>query len=463
MRSRTILFAALLSVLAIVPAAEARWVHQENSVFRAENASQKHPKNLEQTLVLPRDVDQGQLCVAYGRESDSDKRTRVVTIVDLLHADGSSERVKMIAKASNQVALKCKDLENVAAGSTLNFRHTFKKTPRLRSAGSDRDSVVVAGIVSTAGTPGFGDVLALVPENGAAPRGLGPGSKGGWFHSANSVLHSGQGGSAHPQTLARAIVVPNDTGSQPLVCTGYDRSEKVKGGGSVDTIATIARADGSLEELNLSGDVADDALLKCKSAGKKISEGDIVSFESTYAGMSNLDKGTFADLISAISTTGTPKFRARTDDDGPAPRGGGISVADEEAATRIFSGRKQQLALLRNGSPAKFGVMGAGTRRTPDLKPIASTYGFANTIAGALEDYERKVGSLGGTARRMTASERAALEYYSRIVPSGPSAIRMDAAGKFHADIYRTWLGVRQGGPFNSVVDAVNWIKSIGL
>ena len=237
----------------------------------------------------------------------------------------------------------------------------------------------------------------------------------------------------------------------------------------VDTTVTIRYPKGKEETLQLSGEVQNHVLTNCQKASKRFKDGTIVVFEHHLSRMPELDKGDYADLVGAVSTTGEPDFREEEEQeeeqedeetDPPAP-GSVFSTADEHAITRVLGQGRHQLKRRKNNQPGKWVIT---TPKT--IRDNFKTQGFGPTPAAALANYEKKMGSLGGQslARLLTNSERKKLEWYARMNTSaGPTSLRTDSAKKFHADVYRPHLGVRIGGPFPTMERAIQYMQDLGL
>lgn len=131
----------------------------------------------------------------------------------------------------------------------------------------------------------------------------------------------------------------------------------------------------------------------------------------------------------------------------------------------MINHRGVQLWRSKNGSPAKWQVVGPKTRAVPGTnKLILSTAGVGSTVARAVADYERKMGALNGPGARLSAANRAALVWYSRMsAAGGPTSVRRDSRGGYHGEYYRPGKGARHKGPFSTFAGAINYLKSEGL
>ena len=506
------LFVTLLAALFMTPVADAAWVHAENAIFRAERAGQKHPSVVDQMIVLPQATDSAMFCVAYGRTVANQASGRVATRVLVEAVDGKSRKFKQVARVSDNFAIKCRDLGELGAGSTIHMRHRFKKMPRLGRSNGLFDQMAVVGLISTVGRPELeGSVLA--PPTETTPLGLLQSEESGWFTSANSLFIPEQNGEKHPQSLDRMIIVPAETGARPLVCAAYDRGPEA--GATNGFAATAARpvitkvriarqGAQKVERIRLGGTPVNGTFLQCKRARGKLSPGDIVSFESKFRNLSNFVVGSYADMIAAISTSGPPTFGTRPvpepepepeppveeegEDENPAPdnggddggnsgggstpppptapppppappSGGGLSSADYSAAGKVFG----CLCQLHRPAPGSWEIIGTKTKLGSNGKVDPRTAGYGGSIAAALADYERKQGSLSGNPRSLSSTDRSALAKFAAIRSSGPTGIRMNRQGKYMADVYRRNLGVRIGGPFNTLNEAVNFLLALGI
>lgn len=508
-RLRTASLAALFLATAFAPAAaQAGWLTQASSVFTTARDVQKHPGKLDQVIVLTSAISGAKGCVAYANDTtEKGDKGKVRTVIVIQKRDGTIVKVRMTATVRNDAAMACRNLPSLRSGAVLTFRNKFKQMPRLRTTAAGAQSAAVSNFISTMGVPTMAEgPLVLLPDAATQPLGLLEGNKEGWFHSTNSVVHVQSGNVSHPGTALHAIVAPTETGARPLICSAYNRSAGIGGRGSVLTKARIARADGSVERLRFEGGIGGETFLRCKNAKKKIRPGDVVFFESKFTGMSDLPAGSFADFIGAIAASGRPDFGAgpppppepeppvesgeeeeekedpedEPDQTGggggggstppppppPPPSGGGgggLSSADELAVSLILDGTKRQLHLVKNASPARFAVIGERTRLKNNGDVDERTMGFGNTIASAVNDYERKVGSMSGNKRRLRSGEISALRYFISLETSGPTAIRKNSRGQFYGDVYRRRLGKQIGGPFSSLERTISWMKSIGL
>jgi hypothetical protein len=73
---------------------------------------------------------------------------------------------------------------------------------------------------------------------------------------------------------------------------------------------------------------------------------------------------------------------------------------------------------------------------------VVSTLGFGPTYAAACADYERKRGPIGPSGPPLSSADIANWVWYSNMNSSaGPTAVRRDPRGGYHADYYRPSLG----------------------
>jgi hypothetical protein len=469
---KTRLLAVTLLGLSLSPTLWAGWIHQDNAVYLGEVGTEKHPATFEQILAIPVGAAETTICIAYANNVKLVSVAKISTIVTIEDLEGNKETLTLGVRVRKNAVIKCKAGPELEFGDLVTFEHLFQGMPRLRSKEGSYQGLAITSLVSTDGTPKIGaGPLALAPETGTTPLGLVQSGESGWFHSANSIYHAEKKNDDHPGKMARAIVMPVDSVRKPLVCSGYNRVSDEKKKGKVVTSAEILRADGTTESFLLNGGVRKDQYLECQTAAKKISKGDIVTFVSNYKNMPALAKTAYADFVGVVTSTGEPAFRSEqvdvpvgpSDPGTPPPAGSTISAADERAITRMFTASKNQLIRPKGNNPAKWEVV--GPRTLVDANGIvASTAGYGSTPAAALADYEKKRGSLGGTARSLSSSERAAWEWYSRMSSvSGPTAIRRDGQGKWRGDAFRPNIGVQISPPLSGVVAVVNFLKKLGL
>ena len=483
-RLRTALLPTVLAAVAAVTAAEAAWIHQTNSVLQAQRPEQRHPLNLEQTIVNPSDAAGSAVCLAYATTSNQVDKGKIRAVVRITNVDGKvKKRLRFNPRVRRGVALSCKGGVRLAAGDLLEFFYNFRKMPRLRVIDGTPGAVSISAIVSTDGAPRIGDgPLALEPPSGAeAPRGLIPGGNGGWFNSTNSIYHSGSDGTRHPTLATHLMQIPRDTETRPLVCSAYNRPEgDAASQGEVHTVARVAYPNGKTEKFELTGAVVDGVFTACERASRKLRRGTLVAFEHGLAGMGRLDQGHYGDLVSAVSTTGEPAFREEpvveappeevppsSEEPGSPSTPAGVFTADDHyAITEVLSVPNFQLRRQTKDLPAKYVIVGPGSIPDPDQYGynLDHTTGNGATPGQARADWVRKHGPIRGRARLMTDSERRAMEHFDRINSAGgPTGFRVDRAGKLHGDVYRRSFGVQQGGPFNTIEQTVEFFKSLGL
>jgi hypothetical protein len=166
MKPRRSLVAILFATVLQGTAAHAGWFHVTNSVFQAQEATEKHPDLLSQVLVAPRDLGKATVCVAYNNTLGQKSVGRVVTNVLFYDQSGTElepfDRMSFAGGVKNNSYLNCKTGPKVDKGDLVVFEHEFKGMPRVRNNADGRDFIEVHGVLSQVGEP----------EIGAAPNGL---------------------------------------------------------------------------------------------------------------------------------------------------------------------------------------------------------------------------------------------------------------------------------------------------
>ncbi len=458
-----LLLGILCAILALAPAAEASWMTFASSALQAKNNGQKHPDTLSQMLIVRRDSPGARICATYLNASDQKAKGRVVTRAGVAHEDGSIDTYTFAGPVRRGSYVKCKPAGRLVPGDMVFFDFTFKGMSKLR-----RDDIVeINGVVSTAGVP-------QIERHGLVPPG-----DGGWVHAANSVFVPDKNRQKHPEALERMVSMPRDA-DEPELCTAYSRDGGKKGG-RVVTTAKILRVEGAQETVRFAGPVRKGSYLACKPIGD-LAEGDAVSFAFELKGMARLQRESkknaeMADIYGAVSTAGEPVFqdapegedppRDRNPDDGgnDNPRGGPLTEADYNmACATLVANRKTQIQRPRGDNPAKYLLLGPkSTADASGTRADVRNTGVGNTIASAAADYERKTRDSLGKGCTLTSRDRAAIEWYDKMsAAAGPTAIRRDSGGGYHADFWRPWAHVIQGG-FGSVAAVVDFLRKQGL
>lgn len=136
----------------------------------------------------------------------------------------------------------------------------------------------------------------------------------------------------------------------------------------------------------------------------------------------------------------------------------GDTVPDEVAASALWLGdiKPTQTVRPRTGTAKKWVVYGPKTQSTGEPK------GEGDTLAEALANYTQVTGQSIPPASPLSAAERQALSWYSSMDASGgPTALRRDQQGRWHAEWYRRSQGTpTHEGPFGTVLDAVAALQS---
>lgn len=466
-RPQTLLLAILCATLTLAPAAEAGWMTFASSVLQAKNNGQKHPETLSQMLIVRRDSPNARICATYLNTSDQKAKGRVVTKAGVVREDGSIDTYSFAGPVRGGSYVKCKPAGRLREGDMVLFDFELKGMSRLR-----RDDIVeINGVVSTAGVP-------PIERHGLVPPG-----DGGWVHAANSVFLPDKNRQKHPEALERMVTMPRDA-DKPQVCTAYSREGGKKKNGRVVTTAKILRQDGAQETVKFVGPVRNRSYLECKPIGNLL-EGDAVTFEFELKGMDRLQRESkknsdLADIYGAVSTAGEPLFQDPPEVDDPPPGGGNpgggggggggnqpgsLSAADYNmACATLIANRKTQIQRPRADNPARFLVLGPkSTADASGTRADLRNTGAGNTISAAAADYERKTRDSLGNGCTLSSRDRAAIEWYHNMSSSaGPTAIRRDSGGGYHADFWRPWAHVIQGG-FGSVAAVVDFLKKQGL
>ncbi len=517
MRIQRALGTILLSVLIFSPAAKADWLHTTSSVFQAQSQIEKHPAILSQMMVMRDLIRHPSICIAYNNAFAKRNQGRILSSVQILRpVKGELKEIRRLSFAGGvkrNSYLNCKRGPRVQARDILLFEHEFKGMPRVRGG----EFAEVMGVVSALGDPQIDNApMGLSLHKGSSPLGLVPVSKAGWYHANNSIFQAQKDDEKHPKKLIRTMVVPRDAG-RPLVCSGYTNNAPQRRRGRIVTRVTITRGEEMIRRLDLYGGVRNNSYLRCKKAGRVLA-GDIIEFRFELKNMPRLAKQGpssigYADVSGVLSTVGTPAFRQPPPPPPPPPAppappssppppstspppppptnppadpppptqpppppppppndppggGGGFSQADERATSKLMiNHRGVQLWRSKNNSPARWQVVGPRTRAVPGTnRLILSTAGVGNTVAQAVADYERKMGSLGAPGSLLSAADRNALRWYANMnANGGPTSVRRDRGGGYHGEFYRPGKGAQHNGPYGSMAGAINWLRSQGL
>ncbi len=520
-RTSTPLVTAALLASTLVSPAWSAWFYAAHSNFQPSSGGEVHPRALTQLLVMPREAVRPLICVAYNNSADAGGKGRVFTTVRItrpggvdlfgLPIDPDVAEIYLSGAVSRNSYLKCDVAPDLKRGDIVEFEHDLRDMPRLENRGGGIDFAEINGVVSDAGEPTvwnapFGFRL---PE-GHSPNGLVAPEKGGWFHSTNSVFQANSDRQKQPRKVIQTMVVPA-AAKRPSVCAGYSNMSSNDGKGRLIASVRVDRVDGGSDSVKLRASVRDNFALSCKRLAD-LAAGDLVRFTFLLKGMPKLGRSgqriEFADVTGAVSTAGEPKFRRESP---PAPEpppnpnppppeptpssppppgnpsppppsnpspspgspspppapsgpGGPVSATDSQAAAKLlYANRRTQLWRPKGNNPAKWIVVGPGTRAIAGNRLNMSTAGAGNTVATAVADYERKMGSL-GAAGQLSSGDLAALRWYSGINSSGgPTSIRRDAGGGYHGEFYRPGRGAQHRGPFPSIQAAADWLRANGL
>ncbi len=513
----SLLLVALLA-LALVSPTQAAWFHVSHSVYQPRADAEGHPTAVTQMLVMPHDAVRPQVCVAYNNTAEAGGKGRIVSRIRIITPGGEDlfglpiepviRPLSLAGGVSRNSYLNCRLVGDMKAGDIVEFEHDFKGMPKLTNDAGEIDFAEINGIVSDAGKPTIWSApLGFRLPQGNSPNGLVAPARGGWFHSSNSVLQADRNLQKQPKRLVQTMVVP-EPARRPTVCSGYSNMSHNANKGRLLTTVLVDRVDGGTQTVKLRSNVRDNFALSCKQLAD-LEAGDMVRFIFQLKGMPKLGKVDqtieFADLTGAISTAGEPSFREDSPPppeplpdpspdpppgspvpppsspppsspsppppSGPAPppsppgASGPVSAADAQAVAKLlYTNRRTQLWRPKGNNPSKWLVVGPNTRAIPGTNNlILSTAGVGNTIAGAVADYERKMGSL-GVGGGLSSADLDAIRWYSGLDASGgPTSIRRDGGGGYHGEFYRRWSGAIHAGPFSSIRGAVDWMRSRGL
>ena len=236
----------------------------------------------------------------------------------------------------------------------------------------------------------------------------------------------------------------------------------------------MVQPDGEIGFLKIVGGVRDNEFLNCKTYEGRIFGGAMVEFDFELNNMPRLDVTSdvtgFADIYSVVSTTGEPVFRepppppepkpvpvpvapttptnptTPTTPSGPAtpPPSGGLSGADQVCISKLLyapGAGARQIVRPRGNHGGKFEVFGPRSVFANGVV-VTSTLGFGPTYAAACADYERKRGPIGPNGPPLSAADISRWVWYSNMnSAAGPTAVRRDPRGGYHADYYRPNLG----------------------
>ncbi len=494
---------------------QATWFYSANSVFQSKAESESHPEALSQVLVMPTDAVRPLVCVAYGNSLGKGKPGNVETAIRITTPETYDlfglpvapvvRELAIAGQVSDNSYLQCKVAPDIFAGDIVEFDHLFVGMPSFRGKGEKSEFAEISGVVSDAGEPTLWNAPNgfRLPE-GNSPSGVIPGAKDGWHHATNSVYQAEANGQRHPKKATQTLLIPN-AANKPSVCAGYSNMASKGSKGRLVTTVTVSRGDGSVETLRLSSGVRKNATLSCRKTGA-VEAGDFVDFSFVFKGMPKLGRYEqtieFADITGVVTTAGEPDFRDESpppppplpdptppQPDPPAPSsppsgpsptnpspsnptsppsgdpGAPLSSADYSAAAKLLlNNTKTQLQRPKGNNPSKWLVVGPGTRAIGGTNQLVlSTAGVGNTIAAAVADFERKMGSL-GAGGALSSGEQSGLRWYSSMSTAGGStAIRRDSGGGYHGEFYRPTHGVQHHGPLSSLKAALDWLQSRGI
>ena len=488
---RRALLVAIALALTVSSVASAGWLHIAHSIYQAEEETQKHPGRLNQVVSLTEDTKNPQFCVGYSNNLKRSNKGRLVSKATAFFNDGTEETMKFAGGVKKNFYLNCKKFKGtLAAGDTVLFEHQLKGFPRVRIQDERVEYLEVNAVVSDAGEPVLGQdaPLGLVPESGTAPLGVLPSPGPGWFHAAKSVFQAEGDNQKHPQALAQSLFLDRALEAASL-CVSYSNISEDKNEGKIVAVAKVTRPDGSTEARKMAGGVKGNEFLACKEFEGGIDAGSLVDFTFELKNMPRLDVTEdttgFADLHGMVSTSGDPVFRepppppapdpepvddetptnpAPTD---PSPGGGnGLSAADEAAIVRFYNAKQVQFQRPRAQSPAKYMAVGPRSELLPGSghKIDPATAGVSNSsIAAAVADYERKHRVSFPSGGSLDSATRALVAWYANMnAANGPTSVRRDIQGRYHAEYQRPSRGANTK-TFSTLRATLQWLKDQGL
>lgn len=439
---KNVVLIALAASLGFSTAGEAGWVHFTSSMNTpAKNL--KHTAAHEQTLVVPVDVPKkSEVCVFYSNTTSGKNKGRVISKATMMDTDGETVELTFVGGVARNSYSNCKTGPELSAGSVVLFDHEFKGMPKV--LGKKGQYFEVAGAVSDLGEPDFDRLLLKSVEEDS-----------GWIHSASSLFVATEETQKHPKKLAQTLLVPNDL-TDPQICVTYFNNLSNSKAGRVITGVGVERADGR-ERLKLAGGVAKNLYSACKSVGD-VAAGEMVEFDldlKSFPRVKMTDSKTeFFDVKATISgageveinfpEVGAPDDPGTTDTPPPPTSTGGLSAADQICISKLLyagGSGSRQIVRPRGNKGGKFEVFGPKSIFANGVV-VTSTLGFGPTYAAACADYERKRGAIGPSGPSLTSRDIANWVWYGNMNSSaGPTAVRRDPRGGYHADYFRPGLG----------------------
>jgi hypothetical protein len=466
--------ATLLAIFLItaVPVMATDSLHTASSSLQAEKHNQKHPTMVTQTITANQVIAAPRVCFAY---SNTSKRSQgwAIVAVTILRLDGTQEELRLADQVKNNAIIKCTKadlLADLVAGDMVIFEFDFENMLRLRRKGDTVDRINAYSVVVANGFPLYLEEVSAVPGKEEA------GKKGGWFHTTNLNFQAPTNNYKHPAEFRKMIVMQQDTAA-PHICFLYRNTLNKGGKGKVAAGVSVYRADEMIDSFNIKGNVKKNTADQCQ-VGQELLAGDTVYFDFSFGGFPRFKKGKKrtdnAETTGVISANGIPKLPTEaspptppnpTPGPNPPPPSGGLSSADIAAAAKLLiANRPVQLWRFKGDNPTKWTVIGPRTKLGSGRGGVdEKTAGYGNTIAAAVQDYERKMGKL-ASGGSLTNADITALVWYSKINSSaGPTSLRRNSAGVFFGEYYRPGRGATHEGPFSSPAKALNWLQGQGL
>ena len=443
-RKQILVLSLLIVTFGSVTAAQAGWVHYSTSMNQpAKNL--KHTATLEQMLIVPVDVAEAQVCVFYSNTTSKKNKGRVVAEARMFDTDGEEIVLKYAGGVNKNAYEKCKAGPALEAGSTVYFSYEFKGMPRV--LGKQDQYFEVAGVVSDSGEPEFDRVPVRSTDA----------DETGWIHSASSLFFNDKETEKHPAKLSQTLVLTTEAASSK-VCVAYANTLADGKRGKVTSTINVVRADGT-EKLKLTGGVSNNIYENCKDLGD-VGQAEMVTWDMELKNFPRLrgegSSKDFVDINAVVSTAGDVQFEPApenpstpTDPDDPTdpgetpPPSGGLSGADQVCISKVLyiGSGAAQIVRPRGNKGGKFEIFGPrSVYANGEVDP--ATVGFGSTYAAACADYERKRGSLGPNGPALSSRDIDNWVWYSNMnSAAGPTAVRRDPRGGFHADYYRPSLG----------------------
>lgn len=452
-RTRSLLLAVMVLALGPATASDAAWTHFANTV-RTPDGNLAHTDELVQMFVLGTDIESSQACVVYKRETDKPRQGRVLVSARFNLPDGAVEEVNFVGGVAKNEYSKCKEGPAAPVGTLVEYTFDFRGMPRI--LGNKGQYTDVSGVVAD-GEPEV-ETLGLTPAEDGRGR----------INSASSIFTADKASQRHPLSLAHTAIA-NRLLVEPTLCVSYQRTARKRNKGRIVSEVNVTYPDGETERLRFSGGVRKNEFIRCRQLSRDAPLGTMAENDLAFLGMPRLRQldanSEYALVNTSISTAGDVAFRTppavpdppADDDPGgddrgtpeppPPPPGGGsgaLTDADKRCISRVLlaagSGARQ-IVRPKGNRGGKFEVFGPRSLISGG-QVVTSTLGFGSTYAAACADYERKRGNIGPEGPPLSARDVANFIWYSNMNSSaGPTAVRRDPRGGFHADYWRPSTG----------------------